>query len=275
MSNQLKLLFNNSEINLTNTKVELIDLIPDSKDNSHIFQQLASEDSYKIKVLVSTKASLNDDTIKLLLSYKQHEITKNILTIQRDIYYKDNFIKYLEDIIKSSNPILCQIIAKNFKFLYTKTTTIITGLCNHPDVMVRNELLVNITSRYCYFNHDVLEILVNDPEPDISSKAKLLSKNQITFDSFLDLTPEEKGFILKQIDLAVLVKAMYFNTNKDHKLSIMNALTIRTKKRYEDEVSVITSLTHEESIEAQNIIIELIKKGLQAGEIELKYSFSY
>lgn len=148
---------------------DMVNDIPDVKENKKVFTILASSDNYRIKEYISQKSFLSTETINTLLNDKSDEIVDNILS-NRDIN-KHITNEQIFSIIEKDNTKLLSTIAKNLDELQScDRCKIINHLSKHKSSSVRFSLFTYNVSDL--ISTDIVKELCDDEDFDVANKAR-------------------------------------------------------------------------------------------------------
>lgn len=148
---------------------DIVDDIPDIKENRSIFDILALSDNPEVKERVSRKDSLSKKTIHLLLKDTDQKVVNNILS-------NSDLAKHIEEkallkIIKSNNIKHLVSIGETIDdYSRCDQCKIIKILANHKNPLVRSSLLNWRTSELITIK--TLKKLSEDKDIDIANDAK-------------------------------------------------------------------------------------------------------
>jgi len=263
----LKITINAENVSYIKELHDFVKVIPDIKANEKIFKILACDGTFKTKELIATYKNINKQTIDVLIDFEYNGINKNLI--------QNNFalMKLNEHEIKkliennTDNHIL---LTKQLNWVNRNVQKSIHNLlAKHKDPSVRLSFLKN---NNLSIDFNLVSLLINDKEIEISQEAKYHFNDKIRFENIFCLSHNYFQKVMSNINLETLAIALY-RSKKEHILEITTKLSKRLACRLDEEFNLLSFVSHEKIIDAQNTIKETIQQLSLNHEIDTKTSF--
>ncbi|TYT74191.1 hypothetical protein [Desulfobotulus mexicanus] len=167
MEAEVKILVNDKVfvLNYEDVSEYLVDFIPDRPEAAKVFSELAYYPIPSVRECMAEKENIDDETIRVLLGDSQVSVLRKLVNHHMQRLEKEDVLRLLQ----TGDATIQESIAYDLrKFEEPERLVYAEYLCKSDNLIVRGILAENR-----HIPEEVLEILLNDRNPDVAKKAEV------------------------------------------------------------------------------------------------------